>query len=251
MTAEEWLYGLNAVKAALARRDCLIHTLWVLQGRKDKRMQDILDLAACKNVNVHKAARQELDIKVPGAKHQGVVALANVREENTDQGKDLTTLVARYGSRLFLLILDGVQDPHNLGACLRTAAAAGVHAVIAPKDRAVGVTSVVRKVASGAAETVPFLRVTNLARTLSELKQADVTLIGASGNSGKSLYDIEYKGAIAIVMGAEGQGIRRLTGEKCDALVSIPMASKVESVNVSVATGICLFEAVRQRRSVR
>jgi len=133
---------------------------------------------------------------------------------------------------------------------LRTAAAAGIHAVIAPKDRAVGITAVVRKVASGAAETIPFLRVTNLARTLTELKQADITIIGASGKGDSSLYDIEYEGAMAVVMGAEGQGIRRLTSEKCDVLVCIPMSEKIESVNVSVATGICLFEIVRQRRTI-
>jgi len=248
MIEEDWLYGLNTVKAALRRRDCLIKTIWAQQGRKDKRMQEVLDLALRKNVSVHKASRQELDIKVSGAKHQGVVALGERREERMTQAEDVSSLIAQHGSQLFLLVLDGVQDPHNLGACLRTAAAAGVHAVIAPKDRAVGITAVVSKVASGAAEAIPFLRVTNLARTLTELKQADVTIIGASGNGDSSLYDIEYKDAVAMVMGAEGQGIRRLTGEKCDVLVYIPMAEEVESVNVSVATGICLFEIVRQRR---
>ena len=151
---------------------------------------------------------------------------------------------------MFLLVLDGVQDPHNLGACLRTADAAGVDAVIAPKDRAAGLTPTVRKVACGAAESVSFIQVTNLARILKQLKDADVWIVGTAGEADAELYDIDLKGKLAIVMGAEEKGMRRLTRENCDQLVKLPMAGQVESMNVSVTTGICLFEAVRQRRVV-
>ena len=159
----------------------------------------------------------------------------------------LFDIIDRLDQPAFLLILDNIQDPHNLGACLRSADAAGVHVVIAPKDRSVGVTDTVRLVACGAAENVPFVQVTTLARTIRQLKEAGVWIFGAAGESAKSLYETDLSGPMAIVMGSEGKGLRRLTSEHCDFLVSIPMAGSVESLNVSVAAGICLFEAVRQR----
>jgi 23S rRNA (guanosine2251-2'-O)-methyltransferase len=164
-----------------------------------------------------------------------------------DEG-DLLDLVEGLGRPAFLLILDGVTDPHNLGACLRTADAAGVDCVVAPRDRAVGLTPVVRKVAAGAAETIPFAQVTNLARTLESLKQAGVWVVGTAGEATDELYTVDLTGPLAVVMGAEGDGMRRLTRETCDRLVRLPMAGGVESLNVSVATGVVLYEAVRQRQ---
>lgn len=176
-------------------------------------------------------------------RHTDFTADVTVRNED-----DLFDILDSLKEPPFLLILDGVQDPHNLGACLRSADAAGVHAVIAPKDRAVSLTDTVRKIACGAAEHVPFVTVTNLARTLKELKEAGLWLVGTADGAEQSLYDIDLTGPLALVMGAEGKGLRRLTREHCDFLVHIPMAGSVECLNVSVATGVCLFEAVRQRR---
>jgi len=168
-----------------------------------------------------------------------------VTQKNED---DLFALLEHLHEPPFLLVLDGVQDPHNLGACLRSADAAGAHAVIAAKDRAVGLTDTVRRVACGAAEHIPFVVVTNLARTLTHLKEAGLWLVGTVDDARESLYDIDLTGPLALVMGAEGKGLRRLTHERCDFLVRIPMSGSVECLNVSVATGVCLFEAVRQRR---
>lgn len=180
-----------------------------------------------------------------GRQHRHTDFSAMVEELNED---DLFGLISILNHPALLLILDSVQDPHNLGACLRTAAAAGADAVVAPKDRAVGITDTVRRIASGGAENVPFIRVTNLSRTLDQLKDTGVWIVGTSDKGVQSLYEIDLKGPIAIVMGAEGEGVRRLTQEKCDFLVRIPMKGKVDCLNVSVATGICLFEAVRQRK---
>jgi 23S rRNA (guanosine2251-2'-O)-methyltransferase len=168
----------------------------------------------------------------------------HIAELNED---DLMELVSKLGHSALILILDSVQDPHNLGACLRTAAAAGADAVVAPKDRAVAITDTVRRIASGGAENVPFVRVTNLARTIDQLKDAGLWIVGTSDKGVQSLYEIDLKGPVAIVMGAEGEGIRRLTQDKCDFLARIPMKGKVDCLNVSVAAGVCLFEAVRQR----
>ena len=181
---------------------------------------------------------------VPGLKHQGVVA-QYAAPQNLGEG-DLDELLGKVENPL-LLVLDGVQDPHNLGACLRSAGAAGVAAVIVPRDRAVGVTAVVRKASAGAADQVPLIRVTNLARTLKTLKDAGVWIVGLAGEAEKSLYEMDLKGPIAIAMGGEGDGLRRLSREHCDYLAKIPMTGIVESLNVSVATGVALFEAVRQR----
>ena len=176
--------------------------------------------------------------------HEHTDFTVNVVAKNED---DLFTLLESLHEPPFLLVLDGVQDPHNLGACLRSADAAGVHAVVAPKDRSVSLTETVRKIACGAAENLPFVTVTNLARTLKHLKEAGLWLVGTADESEQSLYDIDLTGPLALVMGAEGKGLRRLTRVTCDFLVHIPMAGTVECLNVSVATGVCLFEAVRQR----
>jgi 23S rRNA (guanosine2251-2'-O)-methyltransferase len=190
--------------------------------------------------------REELDHLTQHGNHQGV--LAYTKQLKTFGEADLKHLLVNLTEPPFLLVLDGVQDPHNLGACFRSADAAGVHAIIAPKDKAVGITPVVSKVASGAAETVPFIQVTNLARTLEQLKELGVWIYGAAGEAEKTLYQTDLRGPIAIVLGAEGEGLRRLTRERCDLLVKIPMQGSVSSLNVSVATGVFLFEAVRQRK---
>lgn len=245
MSGSHRVFGLHAVLAALRRRPVPVHTLWVDAGRRDARMREILDAAGKAGVAVQRVDGEALDRLCPGERHQGVVADAEATEGVTEA--DLPDLVARTG-RPLLLVLDGVTDPHNLGACLRTADAAGAAAVVVPRDRAAGLTPVVRKVASGAAEHVPFVQVTNLARTLDALKSAGVWVVGASDDAPGTLYQADLKGPLALVLGAEGQGMRRLTRERCDLLVCIPMQGSVSSLNVSVAAGICLFEAVRQRQ---
>jgi 23S rRNA (guanosine2251-2'-O)-methyltransferase len=238
----EKIFGLHAVTAALrSGREC--RRLWVQDSRRDARLNDVEERARKLGIAVERVSRQELDQHAGDTHHQGVVGEfgASVGPDDLDELLDALT------EPPFLLVLDGVQDPHNLGACLRTANAAGVHAVIAPKDRACGITPVVRKVAAGAAESVPFFAVTNLARTLRELKARGIWIAGAAGEADQMLYELDLTGPIALVMGAEGEGLRRLTRESCDWLVRLPMAGQVESLNVSVATGICLFEARRQR----
>lgn len=190
------------------------------------------------------ANRQWLDEKVEGAVHQGIIA--RVREGRQYQENDLPALLESVDTP-FLLVLDGVTDPHNLGACLRSADAAGVHAVIVPRDRSAQLNATAKKVACGAAENVPLIRVTNLARTLRLLQEMNVWIVGTAGEADHTLFQSKMTGPMALVMGAEGEGMRRLTREHCDELISIPMAGTVSSLNVSVATGICLFEAVRQR----
>lgn len=239
------VYGIHAVQAALQRDASNVIDVMVESGRKDARVQVLLDVAAAQHVEVRRVSGKELDALVPDARHQG--AVARCRAVTVWQEDDLDQLLDGLTVPPFLLVLDGVQDPHNLGACLRSADAAGVHAVIAPRDRAVGITPVVRKVASGAAETVPFIQVTNLARTLRTLKEKGLWAVGADAEGDGALFTADLRGPTMLVMGAEGQGMRRLTREHCDLLVRIPMQGTVESLNVSVATGICLFEVVRQR----
>ena len=241
----ESIFGLHAVDALLRQRPGDIKTLWVQAGRKDKRISGILELAANQGVSVQPIPRAELDDKVDG-RHQGVIALVSRSAATWDEARLLEQLGELAGAPL-LLVLDGVTDPHNLGACLRSADAAGVNAVIVPRDKSADLTPTVRKVACGAAETVPFVRVTNLARCLASLKDKGVWLYGAAGEADRLIYDADLTGPAALVMGAEGTGLRRLTREACDELVRLPMAGDVSSLNVSVATGICLFEAVRQR----
>jgi 23S rRNA (guanosine2251-2'-O)-methyltransferase len=196
-------------------------------------------------VPVRRVARTELDERVPGVSHQGVVAEMTVAAALSEN--ELPQFLDGLGKPPLLLILDGVQDPHNLGACLRSADAAGVDAVILPKDRSAPLNATARKVACGAAETVPVVRVTNLARTLRAIRDAGVWLYGAAGEAQQALYDVDLSGPVALVLGGEGKGLRRLTREHCDALMAIPLAGSVSSLNVSVAAGICLFEARRQR----
>ena len=237
------VFGIHAVEAFLQRAPQDVLELFVMKDRDDKRMQPIIQLARQNGVSVQFCNRKTLDDMVSG-QHQGVVAKARLQSSGNEA--DLAAIVAA-NAKPFILILDGVTDPHNLGAILRSADAAGVHAVIAPKDRSVKLTSVVRKVACGAAESVPFITITNLARTMRELQEAGVWIVGTAGETDTLVYDADLKGPLALVLGAEGEGLRRLTRETCDSLVKIPMFGAVSSLNVSVAAGICLFEAVRQR----
>lgn len=241
----DFVYGIHAVAALLERSPERIDSLLVLEGRSDQRMQQLLHAAERAQIRIERASRDDLDKYE--VKHQGVIARLARNFEYREA--DLKQLIERADNPL-LLILDGVTDPHNLGACLRSADAAGVDIVIAPKDNAASLTPVVRKVACGAAEAVPFVQVTNLARTLRDLQEWGVWIVGTAGEADTVIYDQDLKGPIAIAMGAEGSGLRRLTREHCDFLVKLPMAGSVSSLNVSVATGICLFEVVRQRRLV-
>ncbi len=241
----ELVYGIHAVDALLRRKPGSIQQLWVQAGRQDKRMSALLELAANQGISAQDLSRAELDQKVSG-RHQGVIAEVLRETRQWDEAALYQHLESLQHPAL-ILVLDGVTDPHNLGACLRSADAAGVDAVIVPKDKSADLNATVRKVACGAAEVVPFVRVTNLARTLEGLKERGIWLYGTAGEAGTLLYDVDLTGPAAIVMGAEGAGLRRLTRETCDHLVKLPMAGDVSSLNVSVATGVCLFEAVRQR----
>ena len=221
--------------------------LAILQERHDQKMQAIIELVTEHPIPVAFVARSELDQMTHQANHQGIVAFCREAKRFTEA--DLVTLLDNLTGPALLLVLDGIQDPHNLGACLRSADAAGVHAVIIPKDKSVGLTPTVAKVASGAAETVPFIQVTNLARTLRMLQERNIWVFGAAIPAEKTLYQADLRGSVALVLGAEGTGLRRLTREHCDALLTIPMQGSVSSLNVSVAAGIFLFEAMRQRLS--
>ncbi|ALS97249.1 23S rRNA (guanosine(2251)-2'-O)-methyltransferase RlmB [Lacimicrobium alkaliphilum] len=245
MAQTQWLYGIHALEALLEREPERLLELFVLKGRDDQRLIDIVNQARRFGVSVQFCQRRTLDDKVEGAQHQGVVARA--KPARVLDESDLDAIVAANNAP-FLLILDGVTDPHNLGACIRSADGAGVHAVVVPKDKSAGLTPTVSKVACGAAEVVPFIQVTNLARTLKELQQAGVWVVGTAGEAEQTLYQARLTGPMALVMGAEGKGMRRLTREHCDELIKLPMAGSVSSLNVSVATGICLFEVVRQRQ---
>jgi 23S rRNA (guanosine2251-2'-O)-methyltransferase len=239
------IYGLHAVQAALEVPSTRVEEIWLADERDDKRVQVIQALAAEKSVRLHRCERATLDEMMPDARHQGCIADCKPLDNLVE--KDLLDLLARLDHDPFLLVLDGVQDPHNLGACMRTAEAAGMDAVIAPKDRASTLTPTAIKISSGAAERLPFIQVTNLARVLRDLQQAGVWLVGTSGDSDTSLYQADLKGPIALILGAEGKGIRRLTRDHCDQVIYIPMQGETESLNVSVAAGVCAFEAARQR----
>ncbi|MCK4870603.1 MAG: 23S rRNA (guanosine(2251)-2'-O)-methyltransferase RlmB [Gammaproteobacteria bacterium] len=239
------IYGVHSVLAILKQQPENVCELMVASGRDDKRITDIIKLAADIGIKPQYYERKQLDSMFAEMNHQGVIVkLAKIKSfaEN-----DLIELLDSLQEAPFLLFLDGVQDPHNLGACLRTANAAGVHAVIAPRDSAVGLTPVTRKVASGAAEVTPFIQVTNLVRTMQTLKDRGIWFYGADGDAKDNIYATKLTGSIALVMGAEGEGLRRLTRENCDFLMNIPMFGSVESLNVSVATAICIYEVVRQR----
>jgi len=238
------VFGVHAVKALINSAPKRVRQLQLLKGRQDKALQGIVALAEMYGVSITFVNRKELDDAADG-NHQGVVAHCAPAESLKEE--DLYALLDKLDGPAFLLILDGVTDPHNLGACMRSAEAAGVHAVVAPKDNAVGLNATARKVACGAAEVLPFVAVTNLARTLKKLQEKGVWLVGAAGEAEQSIFQTDLKGPIGLVMGAEGAGLRRLTREHCDYLINIPMAGSVSSLNVSVASGVCLFEAVRQR----
>lgn len=240
----EIIYGIHAVKALLDNDPQRFLEVFILKGRDDRRLQPLIAELEATGIVIQVANRQWLDEKVEGAVHQGIIA--RVREGRQYQENDLPALLESVDTP-FLLVLDGVTDPHNLGACLRSADAAGVHAVIVPRDRSAQLNATAKKVACGAAENVPLIRVTNLARTLRLLQEMNVWIVGTAGKADHTLFQSKMTGPMALVMGAEGEGMRRLTREHCDELISIPMAGTVSSLNVSVATGICLFEAVRQR----
>lgn len=242
---EQWVIGIHAVRELL-QQDGNVKQLCIQAGRSDSRVEELIELATSAGIPVENMPRRALDQLVNG-RHQGVAAQA-VFSESTLHERDLRRLLEGLDHDPFLLVLDEVTDPHNLGACLRSADAAGVDAVIIPKDRSAPLNMTVRKVASGAAETIPLVAVTNLNRTLKELKEFGIWLCGTAGEAEKSLYQQDLTGPLALIMGSEGKGLRRLTQEACDFLVAIPMAGKVASLNVSVAAGVCLFEAVRQRR---
>ncbi|OLQ85365.1 23S rRNA (guanosine(2251)-2'-O)-methyltransferase RlmB [Vibrio panuliri] len=242
--SNEFLYGIHAVKAVLDREPERFIEAFVLKGRQDERLLPILnELQRC-GVSIQQMVRKTLDDKAQGANHQGIIARVKPAKQLNEN--DLDDILAQHDQPL-LLVLDGVTDPHNLGACLRNADAAGVAAVIVPKDRSAPMTATVSKVACGAAEIVPLIRVTNLARTMRSLQEQGVWFVGTAGEATHDIYQAKLTGKLAIVMGAEGDGMRRLTRETCDDLIKIPMAGTVSSLNVSVASGICLFEAVRQR----
>lgn len=243
----EMIFGIHAVSSLLSRSPEKMIEVYVLKGREDKRLISLLEQLKQFGISTQFMNRATLDKKANGENHQGIIARVQPQKELNEADLDRTL---EQSESPFLLILDGVTDPHNLGACLRTADAAGVTAVIVPKDKSAQLNAIVRKVACGAAENVPLIRVTNLARTLRELQQKyNIWVVGTAGEATQTLYQTSFKGAIALIMGAEGDGMRRLTREHCDELISIPMAGSVSSLNVSVATGICLFEIVRQRMS--
>ena len=243
---QELIFGLHSVQALLKSAPQRVKEIYLLQGRRDQRLQKIQAAAETNQIHCVPVNRSKLDELVGDENHQGVIAVCTPGETYDETW--LFAMLERLEEPAFLLVLDGVTDPHNLGACMRSAEAAGIHAVIAPKDKSAGLTPVARKVACGAAEVLPFVPVTNLARTLKKLQEKGIWLFGAAGEAEHSLYQTSLTGPVAILMGAEGDGLRRLTQETCDHLMKIPMAGTVSSLNVSVATGICLFEAVRQRQ---
>jgi 23S rRNA (guanosine2251-2'-O)-methyltransferase len=236
------VFGFHAVLARLRADPKSVVEIFLDETRNDARGKDLVALAERAGVRVMRVPTKRLDGFYGGGRHQGVVARVEVKNVLDD----LNQILEQVDNPL-LLVLDGVTDPHNLGACLRVANAAGAHAVIAPRDRAAGITPVVSKVASGAAEATPYLMVTNLARTLAELKERNIWVVGAEEGAAKTLYEADLPRSIAWVLGAEGEGMRRLTRESCDLLVRIPMRGEVESLNVAVSAGICLFESVRRR----
>ncbi|MEY3037659.1 MAG: hypothetical protein RL143_226 [Pseudomonadota bacterium] len=242
----EMVFGIHAVTTLLSRDPERVKKLFVVQGRLDQKIESILDLAAEQGISVERVNKNRLDDRVQGV-HQGVVA--EVKPMPLLGDKELDNLLDQISGTPLLLVLDGVTDPHNLGACLRTADAAGVHAVIAPRDKSAPLNATASKVACGAAEAIPYFQVTNLSRTLAQLQERGIWIVGTAGEADATIYQSDLKGPLALVMGAEGKGMRRLTRENCDLLINIPMAGEVSSLNVSVATGVTLFEIVRQRLS--
>jgi len=245
MSDERLIYGFHAVTSRLRQKAAGVREIYLDPSRGDRRARDLAQAARDRGVRVIMVEAARLDGMTGGARHQGVAA----RVEAGAPAQDLDSVLGGLDEAPLLLILDGVTDPHNLGACLRVADAMGVHAVLAPKDRAAGITAAVEKVASGAAESVLFIAVTNLARTMRELKEREIWLVGADEGAERDLYSARLEGPLAWVLGAEGEGMRRLTRETCDELARIPMLGAVESLNVAVSAGIVLAETRRQRRS--
>jgi 23S rRNA (guanosine2251-2'-O)-methyltransferase len=245
--ASRILYGFHAVTVRLKTAPQSIHEIHVDASRRDARMRGFVQRTREAGVKLVEGDGAQLDRLAGNPRHQGVVARVEALPAMHSLDEVLEGVEAA-GQAPLVLALDGVTDPHNLGACLRVGDGAGVHAVIAPRDHAVGLNATVAKVASGAAETVPYLMVTNLARSLGEMKERGIRIIGTSDDAPQTLYDVDLRGPVALVLGAEGQGMRQLTRKTCDELVSIPMSGAVESLNVSVAAGVCLYEALRQRR---
>ncbi|HEX7326178.1 MAG TPA: 23S rRNA (guanosine(2251)-2'-O)-methyltransferase RlmB [Rhodanobacteraceae bacterium] len=243
--SDAWIVGINPVEGALANDPSRIREIWTEQGSRNLRVAELVAEARRLGVRVQSRQRAALDKIAGPAHHQGIAASYDAPAAKSE--RDLAAMLDAEDA--LFLVLDGVTDPHNLGACLRSAAAAGVTAVIVPRDRAVGITPVVRRASAGAADRVPLVEVSNLARALRQLKDSGVWLTGFAGDADASLYDLDLAGKAALVLGSEGEGLRRLTREACDHVVKIPMPGVMESLNVSVATGVALFEAVRQRRS--
>ncbi|HEV8693865.1 MAG TPA: 23S rRNA (guanosine(2251)-2'-O)-methyltransferase RlmB [Lysobacter sp.] len=252
MSTKQWIAGINAVTAALEHDATNVREVLIEAGAKNPRLADIESNARRQEIPVRRVATQALDGVVGTLRHQGVVA--RYAAAKTYSENDLQGLIEAAEGKALVLVLDGVQDPHNLGACLRSAAAAGATAVIFPKDKAVQINATVRKTSAGAADSIPVIPATNLSRTLRDLQQLGVWIYGLAGDVDASFYSLDLRGNVALVLGGEADGLRRLTRENCDQLVTIPMpgavaGSGVESLNVSVAAGVTLFEAVRQRSS--
>ncbi|MBB2485753.1 23S rRNA (guanosine(2251)-2'-O)-methyltransferase RlmB [Mitsuaria sp. WAJ17] len=245
MSAKQILFGFHAITVRLKTAPQSISEIHFEGSRRDQRMRQFLDRAREAGAKLVESDGERLAALAGNSRHQGVVARCTA----VAQQHSLDDVLDGVEGAPLVLVLDGVTDPHNLGACLRVADGAGAHAVVAPKDHAVGLNATVAKVASGAAETVPYLMVTNLARTLNELKERSIWVVGTSDQAEKSIYELDLQGPVALVLGAEGEGMRQLTAKTCDELVRIPMQGAVESLNVSVAAGVCLYEALRQRRA--
>lgn len=240
------LYGIHAVRSLLQRQPERVLEIFCIDSRIDNRVQEIMALAKAQGLSMQKITKKQLDQWVSEGQHQGIAA--RCRPQKLLSEHDIDDLITNTHTKALFLVLDGVQDPHNLGACLRTCDAIGVTGIMIPQDRAASITPTVRKVSCGASETVPILQVGNLVRALKQLKEKGVWIMGTAGDAQQSLYQTDLKGPVAIVLGAEGSGLRRLTAEHCDILMHIPMQGMVESLNVSVAAAVCLYEALRQRQ---
>lgn len=247
MTTEGLLCGLQTVLHALRGNHAKVEVVWLNEARSDHRAHEVIDLAKAADIRLERVSRERLDQIAGGVHHQGVVAQCRLPMPRHE--RDLPAFLEKLNGAPLLLVLDGVQDPHNLGACLRCADGAGVHAVILPQDRAASVTASVRRVASGAAETVPIFRVTNISRALRQFQKAGIWLVGASQEATTSIFEADLTGPLALIMGSEEKGLRRLTKEHCDALVKIPMLGSIASLNVATATSVCLYEALRCRQA--
>jgi 23S rRNA (guanosine2251-2'-O)-methyltransferase len=245
MSSAKWIAGINAVASALEHDAAHVREVLIEAGARNPRLAEIEQWARQLDVPVRKVNAQAIGGVAGDLRHQGVVARYEAAQQASES--ELPALIEAAGGRALILVLDGVQDPHNLGACLRSAAAAGVTAVIIPKDKAAPINATVRKTSAGAADRLPVISVTNLARTLRAIKEAGVWVYGLDGSAGVSLYSLDLKGNVALVLGGEAEGMRRLTRELCDGVAKIVMPGEMESLNVSVATGVALFEAVRQR----